>query len=126
MSDDRYERGLAKLTEIHGQRGKAVLARLDSVSPDLKRFIIEFAFGEIYSRPQVDAKTRQLITIAALAALNTSDLELKAHIHGALNVGCTRQQITETILQIAVYAGFPASLHGMLVADEAFRERGSS
>ncbi len=125
MPDDRYNRGVAKLTEIHGERGKAILDRLDSVSPDLKRFIIEFGFGDIYARPQVDAKTRQLITIAALTTLNTSEMELKAHIHGALNVGCTREQITETILQIALYAGFPAAIHGMFVADAVFRERDS-
>jgi 4-carboxymuconolactone decarboxylase len=124
MSDDRYQRGLAKLTEIHGERGKAILDNLATISPDLKRFIIEFAFGDIYSRDGLDPKTRQLITIAALTTLNTSELELKAHIHGALNVGCTREQITETILQIAVYAGFPAALHGMLVAGQAFSERG--
>jgi len=123
MSDERYARGLAKLEEIHGARGAAVLAKLDQVAPDLKRFIIEFAFGDIYSRSQVDSQTRQLITIASLTTLNSSDLELKAHIHGALNVGCTPEQITETIMQVAVYAGFPAALHGMLVADEAFKER---
>ncbi|QYO63347.1 carboxymuconolactone decarboxylase family protein [Leptolyngbya sp. 7M] len=89
----------------------------------LDRYILEFAFGEIYSRPGLDAKTRQLVTITALTTLGNAQPQLKAHIQGALNVGCTRTEVVEVILQLVVYAGFPAALNAMLIAKQVFAER---
>lgn len=123
MAQDRYERGWAKLKEIHSELGEKVIESLKEVCPDLARYVIEFPFGDIYSRPGLDLKTRQIATVAALAALGHAAPQLKAHIHGALNVGCRREEITEVILQMAVYAGFPAALNGMLAAKEVFQER---
>lgn len=86
--------------------------------------IIEFGFGEIYQRPGLDLKSRELATVAALTALGCCQPQLNVHINGALNVGCEPQEITETIIQIALYAGFPACLNAMFVAKEVFIERG--
>lgn len=123
MSKDRYERGWEKLKEIDGEAGEKVINSLKDVSPDLGRYTIEFPFGDIYSRPGLDLKSREIATVAALTALGYASPQLKVHIHGALNVGCTREEIKEVILQMAVYAGFPAALNGMFAAKEVFRER---
>jgi 4-carboxymuconolactone decarboxylase len=89
----------------------------------LGRYIIEFAFGDIYARPGLDLKLREIATVAALTALGNAQPQLKVHIHGALNVGCTREEVVEVILQMAVYAGFPAALNGVTAAKEVFQER---
>jgi 4-carboxymuconolactone decarboxylase len=119
---ERYQRGWETLSAINQQAAQQVLENLQQIAPDFGRLIVEFPFGDIYSRPGLDASTRQLITIAALTTLGNAQPQLKAHIQGALNVGCTREQIVEVILQLAVYAGFPAALNGMLVAKEVFAE----
>lgn len=119
----RYERGWAKLKEVDREQGERVIAALADIAPDLGQFVIEFAFGDVISRPGLDLKSRELITVAALTALGNATPQLKVHIHGALNVGCTRQEVIETITQMAVYAGFPAALNGMFVAQEVFKAR---
>lgn len=125
MADEtRYAAGRQRLHEIHGPVGDALIEKLAPIAPDLARFVIEFPFGDIYDRPGLDRQTRQLITIASLTTLGHAAEELRAHIKGALNVGCEPKAIVETILQLAVYAGFPASINAMTVAKEVFAERG--
>lgn len=85
--------------------------------------MIEFPFGDIYSRPGLDLKSREIATVAALTTLGNAEPQLKAHIDGALNVGCTRTEIVEVIIQMAVYAGFPAALRAMNAAATVFEER---
>ena len=121
--NDRFERGLAKLREIDGEAGERVIEALKDIAPDLARYMIEFPFGDIYQRPGLDLRSREMATVAALTALGTAQPQLKVHIHGALNVGCTRTEIVEIIIQMAVYAGFPAALNGMFAAKEVFAER---
>jgi len=123
MDTQRYERGWQKLHEIDGDAGKNVLESLKDIAPDLGRYIIEFPFGDVYSRPGLDLKSREIATVAALAALGNARPQLKVHIHGALNVGCTREEIIEIMIQMAVYAGFPAALNGVFAAKEVFAER---
>ena len=124
MNDTRYESGLAKLREIDGAAGEAVIESLQAIAPDLARYTIEFPFGDIYQRPGLDLKSRELATVSALTALGHCAPQLEVHIHGALNVGVTPEQIVEVIIQMAVYAGFPAALNGMGVAKAVFAERG--
>jgi len=126
MVDDRYDRGLKKLREIDGAAGERVIESLKDIAPDLARYTIEFAFGDVYSRPGLDLKAREIATVAALTALGNATAQLKVHIHGALNVGCSRQELVEVIIQMAVYAGFPAALNGMAAAREIFQERDSA
>ena len=120
--ESRYERGLAKLQEIDGEAGERVLASLDGIAPDFARYLIEFPFGDIYSRPGLDLKSREIAVVAALTALGNSAPQLKVHIQGAINVGVTRAEVVETIMQMAVYAGFPAALNGLMVAKEVFAQ----
>lgn len=125
MSDTRFEAGLRRLNEIDGEAGAKVIAALESIAPDLARYTIEFPFGDIYQRPGLDLKSRELATVAALTALGHAQPQLAVHLHGALNVGCSPEEVTEVILQMAVYAGFPAAaINGMLTAKAVFIERG--
>ena len=120
--ENRYERGLAKLQEIDGEAGERVLASLDGIAPDFARYLIEFPCGDIYSRPGLDLKSREIAVVAALTALGNSAPQLKVHIQGAINGGVTRAEVVETIMQMAVYAGFPAALNGLMVAKEVFAQ----
>jgi 4-carboxymuconolactone decarboxylase len=105
---------------LYGDMGFHTLASLEEVTPDLAGFIVEFAFGDVFSRPGLDLKSRELVTIASLTTLGNAPKQLRAHIQGALSAGCTQQEIIEVILQMAVYAGFPAALNGIQAAKEAF------
>lgn len=118
----RYRRGWDKLREIDGAAGERVVAALSGIAPDFANYLIEFPFGDIYSRPGLDLKAREIGVVAALTALGNAAPQLKVHIHGALNVGWTRAEIVEMIMQMAVYAGFPAALNGLFAAQAVFAE----
>lgn len=124
QTNERYARGWEKLREIDGEVGEKVVASLADIAPDFARYLIEFPFGDIYSRPGLDLKSRKIAVVAALTAMGNAQPQLKVHIHGALNVGCSRDEVVETIMQMAVYAGFPAALNGLAAAKEVFAERG--
>jgi 4-carboxymuconolactone decarboxylase len=123
MKSDRYHSGWQKLAEIDGEQGEKVVAALKDIAPDFADLLIEFPFGDVYSRPGLDLKSREIATVAALAAMGTAAPQLRVHLHGALNVGCTRQEIIEIMIQMAVYAGFPAALNGLFAAKEVFDQR---
>lgn len=122
MSEDRYQKGMEMLKKMNPKSYKQLVDNLDDIAPDLAHFVAEFAYGDIYTRPGLDIKTRELVTIAAVTALGTAPLQLKSHIKGALNVGCSREEIVEVLIQMAVYAGFPAALNGIYTAKEVFEE----
>jgi 4-carboxymuconolactone decarboxylase len=106
--ETRYDRGLATMRKMFGPGIDAALKSLESTSPDLARCLVEFPFADVYTRPGLDLKTREMLTVAALTVLGYPQAELKDHIRGALNVGCTPDQILEIILQMAVYLISPA------------------
>lgn len=120
MNADRYERGLSVLQKVDGKGGQAVVDSLQDIAPDFARYLIEFPFGDIYSRPGLDLKSREIAVVAALTALGNAAPQLKVHIAAALHVGCTQAEILEVIMQMAVYAEFPAALNGILAAKEVF------
>jgi len=113
MTDDRYARGAARLAEVDGAAGDAVIAGLADLAPDLGRYIVEFGFGDVYSRPGLDLRTRELATVAALTAMGNAQPQLSVHLAAALNVGATVAEVVEIIIQMTLYAGFPASLNGI-------------
>jgi 4-carboxymuconolactone decarboxylase len=96
---------------------------LEPFLPDLSQMVVEHVFGDVLSRPGLDLKQREIAIVAALTALGSVRPALKFHIHGMLNVGCTPQEVVETILNAIVYAGFPAAQDGMTIAREVFKER---
>ena len=121
--ESRLERGRRALDEIDGKAGHNVITALADIAPDFARYVIEFPFGDIYSRPGLDLRAREIATIAALTALGNASPQLKVHIEAGLNVGLSRDEITEVIMQMAVYAGFPAALNGLFAAKEIFAIR---
>ena len=120
MNSDTYDRGIEKIREIYGEVGEGVIKNLKDISPDFARYIIEFPFGDIYSRSGLDLKSREIAIVASLVTMGNALSQLKVHINGALNVGCSRTEIIEVIMQMAVYAGFPAALNGLFAAKEVF------
>ncbi|WP_018388686.1 carboxymuconolactone decarboxylase family protein [Ancylobacter sp. FA202] len=121
---DRLLRGQARLAEITGRSGQEVMAALGDVAPDFARYIFEFGYGDIYSRPGLDLRARMLATVAGLVCLGHAARELRVHIGSALNVGATREEVVEVIMQMALYAGFPAALDALMIAKEVFADRG--
>lgn len=121
--DARFRRGWDALRRIDGHAGEQVIASLAGLAPDLGRFIIEFAFGDIYTRPGLNLIQRELITVAALAAMGTAEPQLKVHMHGLLNVAGTRDQLVEALIHVAAYAGFPAAINALLTAKQVLAER---
>lgn len=120
---ERYELGWEKLKEIDGEAGEKVINNLKDISPDLGKFIIEYAFGDIYSRNDLDLKSKEIAVVSALTALGNAQPQLKVHINGALNTGSTISEVKEVILQMSVYSGFPSCINAMNALKEVLAER---
>lgn len=120
---DRYNAGWEKLKEIDGEAGEKVINGLKDISPDLGKFIIEYAFGDIYTRDGLDLKSKEIAVVAALTAMGTAYPQLKVHINGALNTGSNINEVKEVILQMSVYSGFPSCINGMNALKEVLKER---
>ena len=118
----RYEKGKKCIESIQKRPVEEIFKDLEDIAPDLARFSIEFPYAEIYTREEVDLKTRELCTVSALTVLGTIP-QLKDHINAALNVGNTPQEIVEIIMQMTSYCGFPKSINAMVAAKEVFAER---
>ena len=118
--------GRKKLLEIDGKAGVRVEKMLNGICPDLARYLIEYSFGEIYAREILDNKTKEQVVVAALTAMGTAAPQLKVHIHAALHVGCTPEEIREIIIQMCGYAGFPATLNAMGSLMEVLKENGQA
>ncbi len=114
----RFERGSAKLAEVDGKAGAEVVEPLG----DLGRYIVEFAFGDIYSRESLSLRDRELATVAALTVMGGREPQLKVHIGAALNVGMAEEEIEETIIQTVPYAGFPTAINAMNVFKEVLAQ----
>ena len=123
MQSERYKAGWEKLKEIDGEAGEKVINGLKDISPDLGKFIIEYSFGDIYTRDGLDLKSKEIAVVAALTAMGTAQPQLKVHINGALNTGSTVNEVKEVILQMAVYSGFPSCINGMNALKEVLKER---
>ncbi|MFF4415881.1 carboxymuconolactone decarboxylase family protein [Streptosporangium sp. NPDC001559] len=122
--EERYEHGLAMLHAVDGTAGANVIEALKDVAPELGHQIVAWGFGEIYSRPGLEPRDRQLVTLGMLTALGGCEPQLTVHVNAALNVGLTPQQIIETFLHSAAYCGFPRALNATLTAKKVFAERG--
>jgi 4-carboxymuconolactone decarboxylase len=122
----RRARGQATLAAITGDEGRAVIESLKDISPELGDWILDFAYGDVFSGTALALCTRELATVAVLTALGNAQPQLKVHIEGALNVGCKPQEIVAIIVQQAVYSGFPSALNGISAAREVFVKRGIS
>ena len=126
MELTRYKKGLKKLSEVDGQVGEQVIAALSGIAPDLGKYIIEFAFGDIYCRENLNLQEREMVTLSSLLTLGGCENQLDVHINGALNVGITPQKIIEIFVQCIPYVGFPRVLNGVGVAKKVFAVRNVS
>jgi 4-carboxymuconolactone decarboxylase len=123
MTTERYQRGWEKLMEVDGDGGERVIQSLHDIAPDLGKYVIEFSFGDIYSREGLDLKQRQLVTIASLTTQGGCEPQLHVHLNAALNVGLTPKEIIEAIMHCSPYTGFPRVLNAIFLAKRVFQER---
>ncbi|RKI44058.1 carboxymuconolactone decarboxylase family protein [bacterium D16-51] len=123
MEQTRFETGMEQLRKIDGISGENVIKSLEDIAPDIGRFIIEFAFGEIYPREELSLPEREMVTITSLLTSGGCEPQLEVHINGALNVGLSPQKIVETFIQCIPYVGFPKVLNAIRVAKNVFSER---
>ncbi len=121
MSNERFEQGEARLKAMG--HSSPIVNMLDEIAPDMTKYIYEFAFGDIHSRPGLDKKSRELVIISAIACLGHAPLELKSHLNMALNIGLSREEIIEALMQLTVYVGFPTAINAVFTAKEVFDER---
>jgi 4-carboxymuconolactone decarboxylase len=122
MDKEMYEKGLAIRREVLGSEyvDKA-LASADDFGKPLQELVTQYCWGEIWGRPTLDKRTRSIINLGMIAALNRPH-ELKAHVRGALRNGLSRTDIREIFLQVAIYCGVPAAVDSFRLAREVFAE----
>ena len=120
----RFEDGKVVLDAIDGTAGAKVIDALEDISPELGHQIVAWGFGDIYSRPGLEPRDRQLVTLGMLTALGGCEPQLEVHVHASLNVGLSPHEIVEAMLHAAVYCGFPRALNATFVAKKVFGERG--
>lgn len=123
MSNTRFELGAEKLKEIDGIGGENVIQSLQDIAPDVGKYIIEFAFGDVYTRPELSMQEREMITITSLLTSGGCEPQLEVHSNGSLNVGLSPEKIIETFIQCIPYTGFPKVLNAIYTAKKIFAER---
>ncbi|MEN6438002.1 MAG: carboxymuconolactone decarboxylase family protein [Syntrophobacter sp.] len=120
---ERYEKGYRALQMLNAEGADTVIKSLHDIAPEMSEFLVEFAYGDVFSRAGLDPKSRQIATIAALTAMGNATPQLKWHIGAALNIGITPEQLIDIMYVSTVYHGFPAALNGIAAVREIFRER---
>ncbi len=123
MENIRFIQGMEQLKAIDGKGGENVIKSLEDIAPDLGKFIIEFAFGDIYTRQELTTEEREMITLSSLLTAGGCEPQLEVHINGALNVGISPKKVIETLLQCIPYTGFPKVLNAIFTAKKVFTER---
>lgn len=126
MNNKRFTNGMKNLAAVDGNGGEAVIKSLSNIAPDLGKYIIEFAFGDIYSRNELSLQERELITITSLLTAGGCEPQLEVHINGALNTGVSPAKIIETFIQCIPYTGFPKVLNAVFTAQKVFAEHNIS
>ena len=122
LTEDRMQRGFAQFTKMAGaERAQELSENWRDISPDFQQCVIGILAGEIWTRTQLDLRTRSLVTIAGLTALGKTRA-LALNVEMALQNGASRSEIRETMLQIAFYAGFPSAWEGLQIAEQIFKQ----
>ena len=124
MSDDRFRHGWETVNRINAEGAKRQWDSLGAIAPDFARWIVESGYGDVLGRPQLGLREREIATLAALTTLGSAPAQLKAHVEGALNVGLSKDEVVEVLMQMAIYAGVPAAINAMQIAGEVFEARG--
>jgi 4-carboxymuconolactone decarboxylase len=118
----RFERGLDTLRAIDPQQPVRLLSEVSAIAPDFAAYLVEYAFGDIGSRPGLDLKQRELVAVVALAALGTAAPQLKARLHGALKLGWSEAELVEALMQLSVHAGFPSAINALAALKDTLAE----
>lgn len=126
MKETRFDRGMEMLKEIDGDGGAAVIRSLEEIAPDLGRYIVEFAFGDIYPRAGLNLREREEVTLASLLTARGCEPQLEVHINAALNVGVPPETVIEVFLQCVPYTGFPRVLNAVSAARRVFDRRNAA
>lgn len=122
-SNPRFERGLELLRKVDGDKvADNLLKRYVDIAPDFTRYLVEFAFGEVYAR-EGDLKHREIVAISSLATMGGCDPQLETHVHGALNVGLSEAEVLEVIMTLIPYIGFPKALNAIAVVKRVIDKR---
>ena len=116
----RRARGARKIGEILGQTPEQVEGSLGELAPQLATYVLETIYGEVYQSDTLDSRTRQIVTVAALATLGTAAPQLRTHIGGALRCGVTREELVEIMMQLVPYVGVAAAINGIAACREVF------
>jgi 4-carboxymuconolactone decarboxylase len=124
MENTRFTQGMEQLKAIDGKGGENVIKSLEDIAPDLGKFIVEFAFGDIYTREGLTTEEREMITLSSLLTAGGCEPQLEVHINGALNIGISPEKVIEIFLQCIPYTGFPKVLNAVFAAKKVFAERG--
>ncbi|MEV0392522.1 carboxymuconolactone decarboxylase family protein [Polymorphospora rubra] len=122
-ADEQYERGLVALRQADGGAGQKLLEALADVSPELSQRSVAWSYGDLYVRPELQRRDRELLTLGILTGLGGAEAQLEVHVNGALNAGLTPSEIVEALLQSVVYCGVPRAVNATLVAKKVFAER---
>ena len=123
MEETRFQRGCELLRQVDDEGGETVISSLADIAPDLGRYIVEFAFGDIYAREGLSLQERELVTIASLLTAGGCEPQLRVHLNGARNVGVPPEKIVETLIHCVPYVGFPRVLNAVSAAKEVFAAR---
>ena len=126
MTDKRLEQGIKNLQEIDGEAGERVIESLETIAPDVGRYILEIAFGDIYNKDTLSFREREIVTITSLLTQGDTKNQLMVHINGSLNVGITEEEIIEIFTHCIPYVGFPRVLNAITSAKEVFASRNST
>jgi 4-carboxymuconolactone decarboxylase len=124
IPSERRRRGREMLAQVDGEAGVEVVERLAKDFPDFAGYVLEYPFGDIYARPGLGLREREIAVVAALTAMGNAAPQLRVHLKAALHVGCTPREIVEVVMQMSVYAGFPAALNGLAAVREVFEAKG--
>ena len=124
IPSERRRRGREMLARVDGEAGVEVVERLAKDFPDFADYVLEYPFGDIYARPGLGLREREIAVVAALCAMGNAAPQLRVHLKAALHVGCTPREIVEVVMQMSVYAGFPAALNGLAAVREVFEAKG--
>ncbi len=123
MKSERFAEGLAVRREVLGaEYVDKAMAQADELTQPLQELVTEYCWGAVWTRPGLPRRTRSLINLAMLTALNRPH-EVRLHLRGALRNGCTKEEIMEVLLQSAIYCGVPAAIDSVRIAREVFQEQ---
>lgn len=119
---NKNEIGKQRIKEIIGEKSDDIVKMFESVSPDFANYVVDFAYGDLYTRKGFTDKYRELAAVSCLIGQGNTGLPLKAHLNGMLNVGWTKEEVIELLIFLVGYAGFPPCVEAMMALKQIIEE----